>query len=90
MGTKDRTPATTNPLSVLEEAVLKYTIKAFIKGLANPNIRREATKGLILINSLLKGLYTLANKVYRIKIEIKKLLKEDFRTKELDFYRELA
>ena len=35
-------------------------------------------------------LYTLANKVYRIKIEIKKLFEEDFRIRKLDFYKKLA
>ena len=55
-------------------------MKVFIKSLANPDIYRKAIKGLALINSLFKRLYTLVNKARRIKIEIKKLLKEDFRT----------
>ena len=67
VGTKDRSATVT--LNVLEQAVLDHAMHAFIKGLADPDIRREATKGLASAQSSLKGLYTLADEARRTRLK---------------------
>ena len=69
-------------LSMLEEAMLESVMKAFLRGLADPDVRREATRAVAAPDRLLRGAYTLAEEARRIKAEIQKLNKEEYKMKE--------
>ena len=60
-------------LSILEVAILKSIIKAFLRGLSNPDIRCKAIRGLILPNRSLLGIYNLVDEARRIKLVVQKL-----------------
>ena len=55
---------------MLKVAILESIIKAFLRGLLDPDIYREATRGLALPNWSLLGIYNLANKARRTKLAI--------------------
>ena len=61
VGARDRphsqTPGT--QLTLLE-AMLDNIMRSFLKGLADPNVCREATRGLASVDSSLRGIYMLA------------------------------
>ena len=57
-------------LSMLEEAILESVIKAFLRGLADPDVRREATRAVAAPDRSLRGAYTLAEEARRTKAEI--------------------
>ena len=69
-------------LSMLEEAMLESVMKAFLRGLANLDIRHEATRAVAGPDRSLRGAYTLAEEARRTKAEIQKLNDEEYKTKE--------
>ena len=77
-------------LSMLEEAMLEFVIKAFLRGLADPDVRREATRAVAAPDRLLRGAYTLAEEARRIKAEIQKLNDEEYKTKENELLRSIV
>ncbi|MCJ1423137.1 hypothetical protein MMC29_001018 [Sticta canariensis] len=77
-------------LSSLESAMLDTILRAFIRGLASSETRREATTGMTSTDRSLKGMYQLAKEARRTSIEIQKLHDEELRQDELAFYKDLA
>jgi len=46
-------------------------MRAFLKGLSDPNVRREAIRSLTIVDLLLKGIYNLVEEARRTKVEVK-------------------
>ena len=74
-------------LTLLEEAMLDNVIRAFLKGLADQDVCREATRGLAATNCSLRGIYTLAKQARRTKDEFAQLEKEQFKSRENELLR---
>ncbi len=92
VGAKDRpasTPASPG-LSPLESAFLDTVLRAFIRGLTDQEIRKEATRGMAQADRSLLGIYSLAEEARRTSLEIQKLLDEEAKTDELQFYKSLV
>ena len=77
-------------LSMLEEAILESVMKAFLRGLADPDVRRDATRAVAAPDRSLRGDYTLAEEARRIKAEIQKLNDEEKKTKENELLRSIV
>ena len=93
VGLKDRQVATPNllpTLSPVESAMLDTVMRTFIRGLANPEIRMEATRAMSSGDRSLRMIYNLAEEARRTNIEIQKLHDEESRTDELQFLRDLV
>ena len=91
VGAKDR-PVTPSAavLSPLEAAMLDIILRAFIKGISDHTIQKEATRGMASSDRSLRMIYTLAEEARRTNLEIQKLFDEEVKSKELLFYKELA
>ena len=76
-------------LSMLEEAMLESVMKAFLRGLVDPDVRREATRAIAAPDRSLHSAYTLAEEARRTKAEIKKLNDEEYKTKENELLRSI-
>ena len=71
MGAKDRPINTSIDIFIpLKSTILNTILRAFIKGFNNYEIRKEATRGIIFSDCFLYIIYSLAEKVRRINIEI--------------------
>ena len=91
VGLKDRQVATPLPtLTSVESAMLDTVMRAFIRGLANPEIRMEATRAMASGDRSLRMIYNLAEEARRTNIEIQKLHDEESKTDELQFYKDLV
>jgi hypothetical protein len=90
VGAKDRPTANAGVLSLLESAMLDTILRAFIKGIADEDVRRDSTKMLASSERSLRGVYALAEESRRTKLELQKLRDEEAKSKELDFYREVV
>jgi len=90
VGARDR-PVQVNEasqaLSLLEDAMLDSIMKAFLRGLSDPDVRREATRGLASAERTLRGVYSLAEEARRTKSEVQKLNDEEFKSKEIELLR---
>jgi len=91
VGAKDR-PAFTSSitLTLLESAMLDTILRAFIKGISDHAVQREATRGMAATDRSLKSIYNLAEEARRTNLEIQKLFEEEVKSKELTFYKNLA
>ena len=92
IGAKDRpasTPSST-PFTLLESAMLDTILRSFIRGLNDPEIRKEATRGMAPSDRSLRNIYNLAEEARRTNLEIQKLLDEEAKTDELRFYKSLV
>ena len=92
VGARDRpapTPAV-NALTSLEAAMLDTILRAFIKGLNDHEIRKEATRGLAATDRSLRMVYSLAEEARRTNAEIQKLFDEESKSDELLFYKNLV
>lgn len=89
VGARDRL-ADNSTLSPLESAILDIIMKAFIKGLANDEIKRDVIKGISIDHRSLRELYTLAENANRAKTVYKELLDEIETKRDLIFYRTIA
>ena len=90
-GARDRAAPPGNlPLSPLESTFLDIILRAFIKGIIDPEVRKEATRGMASVDRSLKTIYQLAEEARRTNWEIQKLYKEELRDHELAFYKNLA
>ena len=91
VGARDRphsqTPGT--QLTLLEEAMLDNIMRSFLKGLADPDVCREATRGLASVDSSLRGIYMLAEQARRTKEEFSRLEKEQFKSRENEMLRSI-
>ena len=91
VGLKDRQVTATLPtLTPVESAMLDTVMRAFIRGLANPEIRKEATRAMASGDRSLRMIYNLAEEARRTGIEIQKMHDEETKTDELQFYKDLA
>ena len=88
VGAKDRTAGIR--LSLLESAMLDNIMRAFIKGMADHTIRQEAARSMVSTDRLLRNIYNVAEETRRANIEVQKLLNEELKADELDFYKQLA
>lgn len=87
-GGRDR-PANTT-LGNWEAATLDTVLRAFIRGISDLDVRREATKGMSMSERSLKSVYTLAEEARRTNQDIQKMLEEELKADELTFYKTLA
>lgn len=90
VGARDRPSDTRNELSLLESATLDIILKAFVKGLADEDVKKDTIRGLSIGGCLLRGVCNLAEDALRSKKELKKFLDEDLRAKELQFYKSVV
>lgn len=77
-------------LSLIESTMLDGVIKAFIRGIEDREIQKEASRGLSAQDRSLRGIYTLADEARRTNLEVKKLVNEEAKTKELEYLRSLV
>ena len=73
IGARDRPTQISESLPILlmlKEAILESVMKAFLRGLADPDVRRKATRAVAAPDRLLHSAYTLAKEVRRTKAEI--------------------
>jgi hypothetical protein len=88
--TRDR-QFTRNPiLSSLKFTMLDTILRAFIRELFDLEIRKKATREMILGDRFLRMIYQLAKKARRINLKIQKLYDEELRRDELEFYKNLT
>ena len=90
VGAKDRALPGAIPITPLESAMLDTIMRAFLKGLSDPDVRREATRGLASIDKSLRGVYALAEESRLTKLEVSKLVAEDFKSQELEMLRSVV
>ena len=93
VGARDRPSQPTDanpPLSMLEAAMLESIMKAFLRGLSDPDVRREATRGLASPERSLAGIYNLADEARRTKSAVQKLDEEERKTRENEILRTLV
>ncbi len=91
VGAKDRPALTSSTtLTLLESAMLDTILRAFIKGISDHIVQREATRGMAAADRSLKSIYNLAEEARRTNLEIQKLFEEEVKSKELVFYKDLA
>ena len=91
VGLKDRQVATTLPtLTSVESAMLDTVMRAFIRGLINPEIRMEATRAMASGDRSLRMIYNLAEEARRTNVELQKLHDEEAQSDELQFYKSLV
>lgn len=90
VGAKDRALSGATPITPLESAMLDIIMRAFLKGLSDPDVRREAIRGLAFIDKSLRGVYVLAEESRLIKLEVSKLVAEDFKSQELEMLRSVV
>ena len=91
VGARDRphSQAPGTQLTLLEEAMLDNIMRSFLKGLADPDVCREATRGLASVDSSLRGIYMLAEQARRTKEEFSRLEKEQFKSRENEMLRSI-
>ncbi|KAK4697103.1 hypothetical protein P7C71_g925, partial [Lecanoromycetidae sp. Uapishka_2] len=70
--------------------MLDTILRAFIRGLNDTTIRKEATRGMAASDRSLKNIYSLAEEARRTNIEIQKLWDKEVKSDELHFYKKLA
>ncbi|KAF6238681.1 hypothetical protein HO173_003187 [Letharia columbiana] len=91
VGIKDRPAATPSAaFSLLESTMLDTILRAFIRGLNDQEIRKEATRGMASSDRSLHMVYNLAEEARRTNAEIQKLLDEESRSDQLQFYKSLV
>ena len=78
------------PLTMLEAAMLESIMKAFLRGLSDSDVRREATRGLASPTRSLLGVYNLADEARRTKSAVEKLNEEEHKARENEILRSLV
>ena len=78
-GLRDRPMSTAHPnqLNTLESVFMDLVLRAFVKGLLDPSVRKEVARGIAAPDRCLKMVYTLAEEARRTDLEVKKLLAEE-------------
>lgn len=77
---KDRALPGATSIILLESVMLNTIMRAVLKGLSDSDVRREATRGLVFIDKSLRGVYALAEESRLTKLEVNKLVAEDFKS----------
>ena len=67
--------------------MLENIVRAFLRGLNNQEIRKEAARGMTSADRSLRNVYALAGEARRTNLEIQKSLNEDTKPRELRFYK---
>ena len=67
--------------------MLENIVRAFLRGLNNQEIRKEAARGMTSADRSLRNVYALAEEARRTNLEIQKSLNEDTKSRELRFYK---
>ena len=67
-------------LSSLKSAMLDTVLKFFIQDIQNADIRKETLWELVMLKQSLQDIYTLTEKVRRVKIELCKLMNENVKS----------
>lgn len=88
VGPKDNNALTI--LSFSERMLLNGILKAFVYGMRDSEVRKEAARGLASSDASLRSLYLAAESARRAQQEIKKLEEVDARIQELQYYKNLA
>lgn len=86
-GVKDRSVA--RNLFILESAILDVIMKTFVRSLLNDEVRKKTIRGLFTAERFLRGLCSLAKNADKFKKEFQKLMKEENKTRELKFYKDM-
>ena len=93
IGCRDRpkkiTPTATE-LTSLESAMLDTVLRAFVRGLRDGDLRRDALRGLVSQDRSLLAVYSMTEESRRAKSEYTRLQEELVKSQELQFYRDLA
>lgn len=87
-GARDR--SIVGSLSFLKSSTLGVIMKAFALDLYDDEVRRKAIRDLIVSNRFFRDLCSLTENAYRFKKKLKKLIKEENQTIELQFYRNMT
>ena len=87
-GAHDRTPGTFVPS--VKVIILNTTIKAFIRGIKDRDVRQETIKRLFTVDSSLASTYSYADGVRRSKIEQEKWHQADLKDTENTWLKTLA
>ena len=90
VGAKDKSTDGTFTLSPLEATTLNVILKAFIRSLADADIRKDTIRGLNTSGRSLRGVCGLAEDVEQSKKKLLKFLDKNLRSKDLDFYRNVV
>lgn len=88
VGAKDSNAS--NTLSFSERTLLNGILKAFVYGISNSEVRKEAARELASSEASLRSLHLAAEGANRAQQEIRKLEAEDAKVQELQYYRNLA
>lgn len=86
IGAKDRPQDPNQVLTQLESAMLDNIIKAFIRGLQDIEVKKEATRSSTALLKSLRSVYQAAEEARRLGIELRKIQDEEVRKDELDFF----
>ena len=91
VGVRDRpTPLpTATSLASSESIVLDTVLRAFIRGLGDPKLKIEATRGMASSDRSLRSIYQMAEEAHRTNEEIQKLHDEESKSDQLELYRNL-
>lgn len=88
MGAKNRGPNVS--LSLIKLIMLNGVIRAFIRGIEDREIQKKAFRGLSAQDRSLRRIYTLADEARKTNLKVKKLVDEEIKTKELEYFRSLV
>ena len=77
-------------LTLLESTMLNTILRAFVRGLNDHDIQKEATRGMALPDRSLQMIYNLAEKACCTSVEIQKLMDKEAKTDQLEFYKSLV
>ncbi|KAL9076268.1 MAG: hypothetical protein Q9161_000984 [Pseudevernia consocians] len=77
-------------LNLMQRLNAGYHMRAFIRGLNDHEIRKEATRDMASTDRSLYMIYNLAEEARRTNAEIQKLLDEEVKSDQLSFYKSLV
>ena len=76
-------------LSSLKHSTLNIVMKAFVKSLADIDVRKKTIRDFIMIERSLKRLFNLAEDSNRVRKKLNKFMKKERRNRELTFYKKM-
>lgn len=86
-GVKNRSIASN--LFLLKSVILDVIMKTFVRGLLDDEVRKKTIRGLFTTKKSLRGFCSLTKNADRSKREFQKLMKEENKSRELKFYRNM-
>ena len=85
---KDRT--SNRDLSFLKHSILNIVMKAFVRGLADIDVRKKIIRDYIMIERSLKKLFNLAEDSNKIRKKLNKFMKKERKSRKLTFYKKIV